>query len=195
MLMLAEQGGAELVPESAAAAVESASGLAVGQFRRPRRWRAIVGGVLALSIVAGVAVLALNDWGTHKQLTKSRDAYSASQSRLHETQAELADTVTKLTGVKTDLTSTQSVLATTKKSLDAKAQALTAKEQELAGVRNNLTDVKSSLTIQSGQIKTLESCLNGVSIALTDVSYNDYSGAASALEAVKVSCNAAFALF
>lgn len=59
---------------------------------------------------------------------------------------------------------------------------------------NHAADVKSSLTIKSGQIETLKSCLNGVSIALTDLAYSDYAGAISALNAVKVSCHSAYAL-
>jgi hypothetical protein len=44
-------------------------------------------------------------------------------------------------------------------------------------VRNNLKDAKSTLTIRSGQIETLKSCLNGVTVALGDLADGDYAQA------------------
>lgn len=166
--------------------VEMTSDLVQG---RPRKlpWRLIVKALAAASVLAAVAVLALNDYGTHQRLTRSVGAYTTSQSKLLGTRVQLADTVTRLTGVQNNLASTESSLTTTK-------QALAAKVQDLAGVRNNLTDVKSNLTIKSGQIETLKSCLNGVSIALRDYANGDYAGTISALNAVQVSCHSAYAL-
>lgn len=61
-------------------------------------------------------------------------------------------------------------------------------------MQNSLTDAKSRLTMQSGQIETLKACPTGVSIAFRDVADGDYLGAVSALQAVKVSCDAAYAM-
>ena len=146
-----------------------------------RRWRLLATLVVVLMMLASVAVLALNDKGTHDRLARSRAAFVISQSTLHTTQSSLATT-------QSDLKQAQASLAATK-------EALTAKQQELAGVRNNLSDVKESLNIKSSQIESLKSCLSGVSIALNDAAYGDYSAAVSALQAVDVSCKAAYALF
>jgi hypothetical protein len=59
-------------------------------------------------------------------------------------------------------------------------QSLAEVKQRLGGVTNSLSDARSRLNIQSGQIETLKSCLNGVSTALTDVAYEDYTSAVSA---------------
>jgi hypothetical protein len=156
---------------------------------KPKRSALRVVAMLALgmTLLAGLAVLSLNDRGTHTRLASSRQAYRTSQVQLKDTQAKLTQTVSELTGTKTDLASTKATLTTVK-------TELAAKEQDLQGVRNNLADVKSSVTIQAGQIETLKSCLSGVSIALSDLASGDYSGTIAALEAVQVSCNSAYAL-
>jgi hypothetical protein len=71
-------------------------------------------------------------------------------------------------------------------------KALSTAQAQFRGVRTSLSDANGRINVQSGQIETLKSCLNGVSIALNDVAYNDYSGAVSALDAVRVSCRAAY---
>ena len=168
--------------------LEMTSVIPADPVRRPRRRLTLVTSALAaVSVVAAVGVLAVNDRGTHQRLATSQHAYSQSQSRLKGTRTQLATTVSQLTGVQTNLASTQSTLKTTQDSLAAKVQ-------ELSGVQNSLTDAKSSLTMQSGQIETLKACLTGVSIAFRDVADGDYSGAVSALQAVKVSCDAAYAM-
>ena len=174
--------------------VEMAAGVPHDAPHKPRRWL-IVKGLVAVLVLTAVALLAINDFGTHQELAKSRGAFSASQTHLQSTQVKLADTVTQLTGAKSNLASTEATLTTTKATLTTTQKTLAAKVQELSGVRNNLTDVKSSLTIKSGQIETLKSCLNGVSIALRDLANGDYAGTISALDAVQVSCDSAFAMF
>lgn len=166
--------------------VETASNLPAGSPPEPRRGL-IVKILVAVCVLAAVAVLALNDQGTHQSLTTRTQAYSALQSQLKATRATLGDTVTQLVGVKSNLTSTESALTTTK-------AALVAKQQDLTGVQNNLNDAKSSLTIKSGQVETLKNCLNGVMIALRDYANADYAGTVAALDAVQVSCTSANAL-
>ena len=191
MLMLTgpEASGLQMPPGSPPESPAEDPGLPKGATRLLRRSLVVktLAVLTVLTVLAAVGVLALNDQGTHQRLTRSSQALKASQAQLKATRVKLADTVTQLTGVKTDLASTQTTLTTTKK-------ALAAKEQDLRGVQNNLSDVKSSLTIKSGQVETLKSCLNGVSIALRDYANGDYAGTVSALGAVQVSCNSAYAL-
>ena len=151
--------------------------------RRSRVRRSLVA-LAGVGLVAGVAVLAVDDRGAHQQLTRTRGALHSTQATLHSTQAQLSQAQADLAGANADLTRT-------KASLSSVQATLKTKEQALAGVQNSLTDAKNSVTVQAGQIETLKSCLNGVRIALSDVAYGDYSGALSALDAVQVSCNAA----
>jgi hypothetical protein len=177
---------------AASAPPVSGNGLpAVGPTSRRRMMITVVAGV---AVLAAVAVLALNDRGTHSRLAASRAAFASSQGHLKATKAELATTVAELIQTKSDLTTANGDLETTKATLAATQKSLAAKEQDLVGVRNNLNQVKNSVTIQAAQIETLKSCLNGVSIALSDAAYGDYSSAIAALDAVRVSCNAAYDL-
>jgi len=186
--MLNEPDGPHHTPphESATEAVKTSSAVPDGSPYRSRR--GLIAKILvAASVVGAFTVLALNDLDAHQNLTRSQQNYSTSQSHLKATRATLTETTTQLTSVQRELKSTTSALATSK-------TALAAKEQALTGVQNNLNDAKSSLTIKSGQVETLKSCLTGVSIAFSDFANGDYSGTISALQAVKVSCDAATAL-
>ena len=180
-LMLAEQESPDLQQPlgSTSKPVETPSALPAGSPNTNRKGL-IVTTIAAVSVLAVVAVLALNDYGTHQSLARSMQAYSTSQSQLKNTRTTLQDTVSQLTGVKSNLTSTQSALTTSK-------AALVSMQQNLTGVQNNLNDAKSSLTIKSGQVETLKSCLNGVMIALGDYANADYAGTIAALDAVQVS--------
>lgn len=194
MMLTQEPGqGIRLTLPSTLEPVEMAAGVPEDAPHRSRR-SLIVKGLAGVLVLAAVALLALNDFGTHQQLAQSRGAFSTSQTDLRATQVKLTDTGTELTAVQGKLASTDATLTTTKKTLATTKQTLAAKVQDLAGVRNSLTDVRSSLTIKSGQIETLKSCLNGVSIALRDLANGDYAGTISALNAVQVSCDSAFAM-
>lgn len=152
--------------------------------------------VLAVLVfLAGVVVLGLDARATHQALDETRQSLRATEATLASTQSELATAETELATTLTDLTGTKTELASVEKALADVKKQLAGKEQDLRGVRNNLAEVKSSVTIQAGQIETLKNCLNGVSIALSDAAYGDYSAALSALQAVEVSCDKAYALF
>lgn len=163
--------------------------------RTRHRLRLISLVVVIATVMAGVGVLALNDRGTHARLATSQQQYRASQARLGDTLGTLKSTRVDLASTTTSLQTTKASLQTTTTELNSTKKALTTKVQQLAGVRNNLSDVKHNVTIQATQIETLKSCLNGVSIALGDLANGDYSGALAALQAVDVSCNAAYKLF
>ena len=159
----------------------------LGEFTRPSRRRVVVPilwTVLAATLVSA-ALLGWNDVQTHHHLTATHGHLTSARSSLTRVGADLSATQTRLAA-------TQSELDTTQADLDQTKQSLAAVKQRLGGVSNSLSDAKSRLNVQSGQIETLKSCLNGVSLALSDAAYGDYSSAVSALDAVRVSCDAAY---
>lgn len=151
------------------------------------RWRGLRRGVLvltALALAAGLTVLGVNDLQTHHRLHHTQLDLAATQSSLWLVRNDLSD-------VRSKLINSQTQLGVTLTSLRASEKKLAADEQELQGLRNSLSDAKGRVTVQSGQIETLKSCLNGVSIALVDAANLDYASALAALDAVQVSCDAA----
>jgi hypothetical protein len=169
---------ADAAPEAATPELETAE-------RVPGRnpWVPILGTVLAVALVVA-ALLVWNDAQTHNHLTATSRRLVSTRSSLVGATADLSRTQSRLATTQTQLDSSDADLEQTKKSL------ATAKQQ-LSGVSNSLSDAKSRLNIESSQIETLKSCLNGVTTALSDVAYGDVTSAVSALDAVQVSCDAA----
>ncbi len=159
---------------------------ALARRRLHPRWVAITVAGAALATLVGIGVQ--NDLSTRGRLTTTRHTLASTRTDLETTRTQLATTTADLSSTKLDLTST-------KAALEKANSDLSAKEQELSGVRNSLSDAHNQLTMQAGQIETLKSCLNGVVTALSDVADDDYYGAASALNAVQVSCQSASQMF
>lgn len=114
---------------------------------------------------------------------------------LDHTEADLASRSRTLGETEQELEATRIDLQTTKRERDelrAKAEDL---RLDLGGLRGTLQKAENKVELQAGQIGTLKTCLNGVSLALDAVIYLDYRGAARALQAVETECNEAFALF
>ncbi|MGZ4601539.1 MAG: hypothetical protein ACXVYY_09055 [Oryzihumus sp.] len=149
--------------------------------RSSRKWLATAASLVALGAATwGV----LDDLHLRSGLESKRRALTATQHFLSDTQAKLTDTTAQLGETKQKLASTQSNLA-------SKTKALAASQAALQGAQRSLTDANGRIDVQSGQIVTLKTCLGGVSTALHDLAYDDYSGVISALDAVQVSCQAA----
>jgi hypothetical protein len=143
----------------------------------------VLAGALALAVVAA-GVVTYDD-------VRHRGTLDRTRRQLAATRSELASTVARLDSTAATLDSTQIDLTSTRADLSASNKTLSTLRGQLSGVRNTLSDAKGKLNVQASQIVTLKSCLNGVTIALGDVAYGDYSGAVSALDAVRVSCQAA----
>jgi len=129
--------------------------------------------VLLLAVVA-VGLVVANEIGTHHRLDRTRTELSATESQLASTRAKLGATTRDLAGRTTER--------------DALQSQLNDVNTQLQGVRGTLSDTQNRVSLQAGQISSLKSCLNGVSTALSDAAYGDYSGAVGALDAVQISC-------
>jgi len=68
---------------------------------------------------------------------------------------------------------------------------LRAATEELTGVQSSLIAGFAELGLQGAQITALDACLNGVSRALLQLSFEDDAGAAGSLRAVASPCDAA----
>ena len=148
-----------------------------------RHPRARVVASLALGLIV-VGVLVADD-------VRQRGSLDRTRSRLAATQRTLAETTAKLDATVADLAATETELTATKGKLTASEKTVATLRQQLTGVRNSLSDAKGKVEVQATQIVTLKTCLDGVSLALTDVAYGDYASAITALDAVRVSCEAA----
>lgn len=141
--------------------------------------------VLLVSCVGGGAYL-------YQQVRQDRDS---ARDQLSSTREELLATNTELDSTRTSLTGTTEQLVSVKATLATKEADLRASQRQLRGVQGTLDDAESRLDLQSNQIATLKSCLNGVTDAMNYAAYNDYGAAIAALDAVQVSCERAYALF
>ncbi len=143
---------------------------------------AVVWVTVAVLLVAGLATAATL---THLQ---TRDELQQARNQLASTENRLAKTTVALDETQGELDESQTTLASTRDRFEATKGRLRRKAQQLTGVRGSLDGAQDRLDLQSNQIESLKSCLNGVSNALSYVAYSDYSAAVAALEAVEGSC-------
>lgn len=152
--------------------------------RRTPRLRTVLLSLAALALVSGTALAGyrLNETidRTEADLASTTDELSATSEQLSQTEGTLRATETKLGTTERE-----------RDELNAENQDL---RLDLRGVRGTLRTAETRVELQSGQIQTLKTCLNGVALALDAVLYLDYRGAAKALQAVETECNEAFAL-
>lgn len=162
--------------------------------RPPRLKLAAIGltGVLLVAAAVGAGFV-------HKE---TRDELSHVQSRLAASQQDLAAKAFALDtselrrdDLQTDFSLATEQLKSTKQALETANKELHRTEKQLTGARGTLTDARGRLDLQSNQIATLKSCLDGVSDALKYVAYSDYGAAVQALDAVEVSCETAYNMF
>lgn len=151
-----------------------------------RRW--VRRSVAVVTLLAVLSPLVADDLGTRSRL-------DATRRRLHATDVRLTRTRADLDGTRRELASVRTELGTRTRERDDLRARLDATSAELAGVRGSLSEAQSRLNLQAGQIATLKSCLSGVAQALVYVADGYYGLAASALEAVRVACQEASALF
>jgi hypothetical protein len=147
--------------------------------RRRWVWPTIFALALASALGAGVFL--------YVTLEQTRDDLTARQVDLNQTSAVLDDT-------ESELADTESALAATTDERDQLEGRVRSLKTSLRGVRGTLDKAQANLELQAGQISTLKTCLNGVSIAFDRVLRFDYRGAAAALQSVETPCNEAFAL-
>jgi hypothetical protein len=148
--------------------------------RRPSR-RTLLIGVGATIVVALIAASVTFQMHT--------------RNSLHRSEAQLASTQRQLANRSARLVTTQALLTEANTELTSQTAKLKESEDDLDGVRGTLADAKSKMNLQASQIKTLKTCLGGVSDALNYVASDDYDSALAALDAVQGSCHTAYALF
>lgn len=148
---------------------------------RPR----LVAAAVALAAVGMIAVGVLYHFDVRNGLAGE---LSDMQQQLDRRNVALAETMQSLDETTEELTSTRSDLGEVR-------GRLRKATRELKGVRGTLQEAQGRLELQAGQIETLKSCLNGVAAAFESLVYEDYFGAAGALQAVEFSCEQAFQLF
>lgn len=145
------------------------------------RWLVWVGAVVVLLALVGAAsyfYLELQD----------------TEERLSATEANLEDTATTLGATEEELSTTEESLeerTLERDRLDTRVRDL---KNDIQGVRGSLDLAQTDLELQAGQISSLKTCLNGVSIAFEHVLVENYPAAAAALESVEAPCNEAFGL-
>lgn len=144
--------------------------------RRSRRVRIAVG-----MLIASLAGAALTGW----------IQYDHAQGRFIESRHQLSETKGLLISADEQLGLTRDELATDKSALASAEAELSRTKQDLVKSQGSLDNAKDRLNLQASQIDTLQTCLRGVSEALSDVAYGDYEGAVSALDAVRTSCRKA----
>jgi hypothetical protein len=147
----------------------------------PRRW--------IWPVVLGATITIALGLGTYLYMT-----LEGARDDLTSTQTDLDRTATSLSVTQDQLAETEGELSETtaeRNQLEGKVRSLKA---DLRGVRGTLNEANADLELQAGQISTLKTCLNGVSIAFDRVLDFDYRGAAAALQSVECACNEAFAL-
>jgi hypothetical protein len=121
-------------------------------------------------------------------LSSAAFAYSGLRSDLRTTEGDLASNKKQLAVTQGDLKSMTS-------ERDGLKTQLSSANNELTGVKTTLTDAQNKVELQSGQIDTLKSCLNGVTSALIYIAEGYFEVAIGALNAVSVSCESADKLF
>ena len=156
---------------------------------RVRRWAKPA--ALSLAVILLVSGALFIHLGTRDDLSRTKKELASTQTDLSETKASLADSEDKVADLTKDLAAKQSELTAKLAELESARGTIAAKDQELAGVRGSLSNVERRVELQAGQIETLKSCLNGVTLALIHAANFDYRSAVAALEAVEVSCQRA----
>jgi hypothetical protein len=156
--------------------------------RRRLAWEIAVAIGVAVALVAGLVLWGVNDYGTHQKLHTTRAALALTAARLHSTSHALASTKSALAQRNKQVAG----LTVIRKKL---LHQLAVMRKQLGATKNSLSTARSQISLQAGQITTLKTCLGGVNLALNDLWYSDYSGMASALDAVNSACNQSFALF
>lgn len=149
--------------------------------------------VLAYSL-AGLLLLGLAGTAGYIQ-QQTQGELDATRKTLTETRNQLQDTNGKFTETHGELSTTQAELSSAVDDLQVTKSRLADKLRELSGLRGSLDGAQERLDLQANQIGTLQSCLNGVTDAMSYAAYSDYGAAIAALEAVEVSCNKAYQLF
>lgn len=176
----ADQTAALMVPVTAvsngALSVRSSPAEIAPRSRRTLLVRSAIGIVMACLVAA-----AITGWVQ----------YNHTQDRLRETRHQLSDTQASLDFTKDQLSATRGELTTTRGTLKTTQDELGSTKEELAKSLGSLNNAQDRLDLQAGQIDTLQTCLHGVSEALTDVAYGAYDAAVSALSAVEGSCREA----
>jgi hypothetical protein len=117
--------------------------------------------------------------------------YNHTQDRLGVTRHQLNDVKHSLAFKEDQLSATRSELSTTQGTLKTTQDDLSKTKADLAKSQGSLSNAQDRLDLQAGQIDTLQTCLHGVSEALSDVAYGAYDAAVSALSAVDSSCRKA----
>lgn len=117
------------------------------------------------------------------------------QANLSTTEGQLVSTADELNETERSLSDSRSQLAAVRNDLERTAQKLRSARRDMTGLEGTLDSAQDRLDLQANQIQTLQTCLQGVSNALTYVSYSDFGAALAALNAVEVSCQAAYQMF
>jgi hypothetical protein len=168
------------VPDSAASDLTPIAGPAPAEEAPPRRRALLAKGAIGIAIASLVAAATVG-WVQ----------YNHAQDRLKETRHQLSDTKRSLAFKEDELSATRAELATTQSTLKSTQDELSKTKEDLAKSEGSLNNAQDRLDLQASQIDTLQTCLHGVSEALSDVAYGAYDAAVSALGAVESSCRRA----
>jgi septal ring factor EnvC (AmiA/AmiB activator) len=153
-----------------------------------RWWRVFLLVVGILAVLALVAAGVVTHLGVRSDLRESERALALTGSRLDEATNDLDETLDTLR-------ETESSLDRTTEERNQLRDKLSALRVDLEGVKGSLEEAQDTVLLQTGQIATLTTCLNGVSEALDNVIYGFYNAAINALIRVEDACNQAYALF
>lgn len=123
-----------------------------------------------LVVIAVVAALTANDYGTHDRVKRARSALVSTKATLSATRADLA---------------------TTKSSLTQADSALSTAQGQVRALRGELTSAEGALGAATSLISELKTCLNGVTTSLADDVSGAIAAAAAALESVNAVCQQA----
>ena len=136
---------------------------------------AIVLVILGLTATGGAAWV---------KLSHTQDELAATRSTLQTTKAQL-------TFANDTLDTTRGQLNTTEQDLSSSEDEVTALQAKLENAQGSLNHAQDRLDLQAGQIDTLQSCLGGVTSALSDLASGYVDLAVSDLQAVEGDCNEA----
>lgn len=152
----------------------------IPRHRIDRRRLALRAGIAG--VVIALAIAATSGW---VRLNSSQHALSSAQARLQQTSKELTFTEDVLKATRQKVTDTQTTLRDTE-------SKLADTEKQLHVTRGSLSSTQERLDLQAGEIDTLQTCLAGVSNALSYVAGGDYGGALASLRSVDAACEKAY---
>jgi beta-xylosidase len=134
--------------------------------------------VLVLVALAGLAVLIV--------AAAAYDAVTISTD--HRTRASLQTTTELVRRTRSTLSATNAEVAMTTAARDARRQAASRTTDQIASTQKSLASASQTDTLQSLDVATLHTCLNGVSSAVTAIAAANLQAAVNAITAAASAC-------